>query len=187
MQFFVLLVCATFLLASGFVYQPLVKIRAASSLQKHQKQNELRRNTIATRLNGSDEKDEIDETAEKYGLEAGLLKAMQSDDEEKKKVKPKELLAKYGVAYLATSITLAIISYTICYVLISNGVDVAALLEKIGIQSSSATANAGTAALAYAVHKAASPIRFPPTVALTPIVAKWIGKEQQQNDDSSSK
>lgn len=29
----------------------------------------------------------------------------------------------------------------------------------------------GTAALAYAVHKAASPIRFPPTVALTPVRA----------------
>ena len=35
----------------------------------------------------------------------------------------------------------------------------------------------GAFALAYAVHKAASPIRFPPTVALTPVVAKWMGKE----------
>lgn len=37
----------------------------------------------------------------------------------------------------------------------------------------------GTAALAYAAHKAASPIRFPPTVALTPIVAKWFGKKAE--------
>ena len=35
----------------------------------------------------------------------------------------------------------------------------------------------GTFALAYAAHKAASPIRFPPTVALTPVVAGWMGKE----------
>jgi hypothetical protein len=35
----------------------------------------------------------------------------------------------------------------------------------------------GVFALAYAVHKAASPIRFPPTVALTPLVARWMGKE----------
>ena len=35
----------------------------------------------------------------------------------------------------------------------------------------------GVFALAYAVHKAASPIRFPPTVALTPIVARWMGKD----------
>ena len=33
---------------------------------------------------------------------------------------------------------------------------------------------AGTFGLAYAIHKAASPIRFPPTVALTPVVAKRV-------------
>lgn len=35
----------------------------------------------------------------------------------------------------------------------------------------------GTFAIAYAAHKALSPVRFPPTVALTPLVAKWLGKE----------
>lgn len=35
----------------------------------------------------------------------------------------------------------------------------------------------GTFAIAYAAHKALSPVRFPPTVALTPMVAKWIGKK----------
>ena len=46
----------------------------------------------------------------------------------------------------------------------------------------------GTFALAYAAHKAASPIRFPPTVALTPIVARWFGKkdiESSKEKDSS--
>ena len=37
----------------------------------------------------------------------------------------------------------------------------------------------GTFAIAYAAHKAASPIRFPPTVLLTPVVAKLIGKEPE--------
>ena len=40
----------------------------------------------------------------------------------------------------------------------------------------------GTFALAYAAHKAASPIRFPPTVALTPVVAGWMGKEIRDTD-----
>lgn len=44
----------------------------------------------------------------------------------------------------------------------------------MGIQASSQTETAGTVALAYAAHKAASPIRFPPTVALTPFVANAI-------------
>jgi hypothetical protein len=70
---------------------------------------------------------------------------------------------------------------------VSNGVDVAALLDKIGIKATAAASNAGTAGIAYAVHKAASPIRFPPTVALTPIVAKWIGKEPQEKEALESK
>lgn len=50
----------------------------------------------------------------------------------------------------------------------------------------------GTAAIAYAAHKAASPIRFPPTVALTPVVANWIGKKtegdsEQDSNDASGK
>ena len=89
-----------------------------------------------------------------------------------------------GSAYLVTSITFAVISYAICYILVSTGVDVGALLAKIGIQSSAAASSAGTAGIAYAIHKAASPIRFPPTVALTPIVANWLGKKSTDEVDT---
>ena len=47
---------------------------------------------------------------------------------------------------------------------------------QVGIYVDATGEKVGTFALAYAAHKAASPIRFPPTVALTPIVASWIGK-----------
>jgi hypothetical protein len=123
--------------------------------------------------------EDIDETTKKYGLEAGLLKAAQSKGENSK-VQATDLLKKYGVAYLATSISLAIVSYTLCYFLVANGIDVAALLEKVGIKATSVASNAGTAGIAYAIHKAASPIRFPPTVALTPIVANWLGKSPSE-------
>ena len=43
----------------------------------------------------------------------------------------KELLGRYGGAYLATSITLAVISFSICYLLVDNGVDVPALLQAV--------------------------------------------------------
>jgi hypothetical protein len=43
----------------------------------------------------------------------------------------KELLAKYGGAYLATSITLSLISFALCYALINAGVDVQDLLGKV--------------------------------------------------------
>lgn len=124
-----------------------------------------------------------EEITKKFGLEAGLWKIFSSKeegDEEKKKSKgdqAKELLAKYGGAYLATSITLSLISFALCYALINAGVDVQSLLQKVGISTDATGEKVGTFALAYAAHKAASPIRFPPTVALTPVVASWIGKK----------
>ncbi|KAF8048285.1 hypothetical protein N665_2579s0002 [Sinapis alba] len=132
-----------------------------------------------------------EEVTKKYGLEVGLWKILSSKDEEtdgekKKKSKTdeaKELLAKYGGAYLATSITLSLISFSLCYALVTSGVDVQALLLKVGISTNETGEKVGAFALAYAAHKAASPIRFPPTVALTPIVANWIGKKVDKKKD----
>ncbi|CAI0398440.1 unnamed protein product [Linum tenue] len=133
-----------------------------------------------------------DEITQKYGLEAGLWKIFSSKDEKKtvdggaqeksKGDQAKELLTKYGGAYLATSISLSIISFSLCYALVNAGVDVQALLQKVGISTDATGEKVGTFALAYAAHKAASPIRFPPTVALTPIVAGWMGKKADQKE-----
>ncbi|XWS28524.1 hypothetical protein CRYUN_Cryun25bG0077200 [Craigia yunnanensis] len=125
------------------------------------------------------------------------LKIFSSKEEgEEKKSKgdqATELLAKYGRAYLATSITLSLISFSLCYALISAGIDVQAILQKegflgltfrwnfqVGISTDATGEKVRTFALAYAAHKAASPIRFPPTVALTPTVASWIGKKVEK-------
>ncbi|KAJ4724907.1 hypothetical protein OWV82_003842 [Melia azedarach] len=131
-----------------------------------------------------------EEITKKYGLEAGLWQIFRSKEEgnvegEEKKSKgdqAKELLAKYGGAYLATSITLSLISFSLCYALVAAGVDVQALLLKVGISTDATGEKVGTFALAYAAHKAASPIRFPPTVALTPVVARWIGKKVEKEN-----
>mmetsp|Transcript_13130 Transcript_13130/g.24673 ORF Transcript_13130/g.24673 Transcript_13130/m.24673 type:complete len:204 (-) Transcript_13130:3736-4347(-) len=128
-------------------------------------------------------KESVEETTEKYGLEAGLFKSLQQKDGGQS---AKDLLAKYGVAYLATSIPLAIISFSICYALVDSGVDVADLLSKVGIIVGDTGEKVGTFAIAYAAHKAASPIRFPPTVLLTPVVAKLIGKEPEASEDDNS-
>ena len=58
----------------------------------------------------------------------------------------------------------------------SDGFETVFILQ-VGISTDATGEKVGTFALAYAAHKAASPIRFPPTVALTPIVAGWIGKK----------
>lgn len=54
----------------------------------------------------------------------GVEKKSKGDD-------AKQLLAKYGGAYLATSIILSIISFSLCYALVSAGIDVQALLQKV--------------------------------------------------------
>lgn len=89
----------------------------------------------------------------------------------------KQLLKQYGSAYLITSISFAVVSFAACYAAVSAGVDVAALLAKVGLQVNATNEKVGTFAIAYAAHKALSPVRFPPTVALTPVVAKWLGKK----------
>ncbi|XP_008799683.1 uncharacterized protein LOC103714270 [Phoenix dactylifera] len=137
-----------------------------------------------------------EEITKKYGLEFGLWKIFSSKDggregkgtegegkEKSRADQAKELLAKYGGAYLVTSITLSLISFALCYVLVSAGIDVQALLNKVGFATDETGGKVGTFALAYAAHKAASPIRFPPTVALTPIVASWIGKKRAKTDN----
>ncbi|KOO25517.1 hypothetical protein Ctob_005703 [Chrysochromulina tobinii] len=123
-----------------------------------------------------------DEVVEKYGLEAGLFSALKKGGSGDGKVTAGELLKRYGGAYLLTSTSFAIVSFALCYLAVDNGVDVAALLEKVGLEVV-VPKEAGTIGLAYAIHKAASPIRFPPTVALTPVVAKRLFK----NDGSEPK
>ena len=83
----------------------------------------------------------VEETTEKYGLEAGLFQSMKSGDGG---ASAKDLLAKYGVAYLATSIPLAAVSFGLCYLLVDNGVDVAGLLSNVGINVGESGEKAGT-------------------------------------------
>ena len=152
---------------------------------------------------------EVDEITKKWGLEAGLWKIFKSSEKNNSSTNnnnktggegegaqqlsgsrmdmAKQLLKTYGSAYLITSISLSLVSFGVFYVLVSSGVDVAALLSVIGITATQNSEKVGTVAIAYAAHKAASPIRFPPTVALTPIVAGWMGKtgikgEEEEED-----
>lgn len=163
----------------------LSSVSSVSSVRRMVKSQSMRNHALP-RLYSFDTKEKeantesVEETTEKYGLEAGLFQSMKQDDGG---ASAKSLLAKYGVAYLATSIPLAIVSFAICYGLVDNGVDVAGLLTKVGITVGDTEEKVGTFAIAYAAHKAASPIRFPPTVLLTPVVAKLIGKEPAAEEE----
>jgi hypothetical protein len=64
-----------------------------------------------------------EEVTEKYGLEAGLWNVFRGKGEngKGKGVQAKDLLKRYGSAYLITSISLSVISFGICYILVSSG------------------------------------------------------------------
>ena len=145
--------------------------------------------------------EEVEEITKKWGLETGLWKIFNNKETKKNTESTaegegdgtqlsgsrldiaKQLLKTYGSAYLITSISLSLVSFGVFYVLVSSGVDVAALLSIIGITATQNSEKVGTVAIAYAAHKAASPIRFPPTVALTPIVAGWMGKTGKKAEE----
>jgi hypothetical protein len=154
--------------------------------------------TTTTAAAANPEPSDAERTTEKYGLEAGLWKvltrktggdASSSSDPSpygqppSKAAQAKSLLKTYGSAYLLTSISFAVVSFGACYALVSAGVDVGALLEKVGLTAGAASERVGTFAIAYAAHKALSPVRFPPTVALTPVVARWLGRKPESGAD----
>ncbi|XP_019451928.1 PREDICTED: uncharacterized protein LOC109354031 [Lupinus angustifolius] len=87
----------------------------------------------------------------------------------------------YILVTITPTLPLSLISFGLCYALINVGVDVQSLLQKVGISTNQTSEKVSTFALAYPAHKAASPIRLPPTVALTPIVAGWIGKKAEKD------
>ena len=73
--------------------------------------------------------EELQETVEKSGVEGGLFSIFTGDGDAKEKATTAgDLLKQYGGAYLLTSTSFAIVSFAICYTLVSNGVDVAGLL-----------------------------------------------------------
>ena len=102
--------------------------------------------------------------------------------------KAAELFKRYGLAYVLCSLTLSAISFSIFYVLVSHGVDASALLGAVGLSLKGRSERVGTVAMAYVLHKAASPIRFAPTVALTAVVGRrlesWRGSSAAQTAPS---
>ncbi|KAF4374098.1 hypothetical protein G4B88_020490 [Cannabis sativa] len=108
-----------------------------------------------------------------YGrYSAQKMKTQKVGEKEIKRRTSQRVAYKIWRSLFSHSITLSLISFSLCYVLINAG----------GISANETGEKVGTFALAYAAHKAASPIRFPPTVALTPIVASWIGKKVDKED-----
>ncbi|XP_036989565.2 protein FAM210B, mitochondrial [Artibeus jamaicensis] len=104
-----------------------------------------------------------------------------SNAEEKKQTKSQQLkkvFREYGAVGVCLHIGISLVSLGMFYLLVSSGVDMSAVLLKLGlgeslVQSKMATGT-GTFVVAYAVHKLFAPVRISATLVSVPLVVRYF-------------
>eukprot|EP00741_Cyanophora_paradoxa_P012047 tig00020592_g11642.t1 len=86
----------------------------------------------------------------------------------------KKLFQLYGPLAVATHISIGLVNLGAMYALVSVGVDVPALLQKLGLSGNWSTGS--TFVVAYAAHKATGPLRIALTLAIVPPLGKYIDR-----------
>ncbi|XP_026327758.1 uncharacterized protein LOC113236027 isoform X2 [Hyposmocoma kahamanoa] len=94
------------------------------------------------------------------------------------KEKLKKAVKEYGSTVVVFHVTISVFSLGACYLLISSGVDLVALLNRINIGEGTltriASSNAGLFVVAYAVHKVFAPVRLGITLTATPFIVRYL-------------
>jgi hypothetical protein len=101
--------------------------------------------------------------------------------------KGKLFLREYGKVGIVTHITLSVLSYSILYMSITKGLDVGAYIQSwsssVQADHSNSTENgiqtASNFVVTYALYKMLTPIRWPLTFFVTPIVVKQLKKRER--------
>ncbi|KAL1513892.1 hypothetical protein ABEB36_003232 [Hypothenemus hampei] len=114
------------------------------------------------------------------------LKLMSTSNEPQKpnevltpRQKLKKAIAEYGTTVIVFHISISLISLGTCYLLVSSGLDVPALLTTLNLkdwakENSLILSNAGTFALAYAIHKVFAPVRIAITLGSVPFIVRYL-------------
>ncbi|RZC35728.1 protein FAM210B [Asbolus verrucosus] len=93
------------------------------------------------------------------------------------KQKLKKAVAEYGSTVIIFHVTISLVSLGTCYLLVSSGLDGDKIVTYLGISGDTltkVTSNAGTFAVAYAVHKVFAPVRIMTTLAATPLIVRYL-------------
>uniref|UniRef100_A0A6P7G4S0 Protein FAM210B, mitochondrial-like isoform X1 n=1 Tax=Diabrotica virgifera virgifera TaxID=50390 RepID=A0A6P7G4S0_DIAVI len=97
-----------------------------------------------------------------------------------RKEKLKKAVKEYGSTVIVFHIGISLMSLGTSYLLVSSGLDVASLFKTIGleewIKNSNIATNAGTFAVAYALHKVFAPVRITITLASVPLIVRYLRK-----------
>lgn len=93
--------------------------------------------------------------------------------------KLKKAVAEYGTTVIVFHIGISLISLGSCYLLVSTGLDVQQLLVTLKLEewakgNTMLVSNAGTFAVAYAIHKVFAPVRMGITLGSVPFIVKYL-------------
>ncbi|XP_074776179.1 protein FAM210B, mitochondrial [Athene noctua] len=109
--------------------------------------------------------------------------ATDSSDENKKLHKSqqlKQVFKEYGAIGVSFHVGISLVSLGIFYLAVSSGVDMTAVLFKLGFSESSLqskmAAGTSTFVLAYAVHKLFAPVRISITIVSVPFIVRYCRK-----------
>uniref|UniRef100_A0A663MVB5 Family with sequence similarity 210 member B n=1 Tax=Athene cunicularia TaxID=194338 RepID=A0A663MVB5_ATHCN len=92
----------------------------------------------------------------------------------------KQVFKEYGAIGVSFHVGISLVSLGIFYLAVSSGVDMTAVLFKLGFSESSLqskmAAGTSTFVLAYAVHKLFAPVRISITIVSVPFIVRYCRK-----------
>lgn len=93
--------------------------------------------------------------------------------------KLKKAVAEYGSTVIVFHIGISLVSLGSCYLLVSTGLDVQQLLVTLKLDdwvkgNTMLVNNAGTFAVAYAIHKVFAPVRMGITLGSVPFIVRYL-------------
>lgn len=92
----------------------------------------------------------------------------------------KKVFKEYGAVGVSFHIAISLMSLGMFYLLVSSGIDMAALLCKLGfneaVVKSKMAAGTSTFVLAYAIHKLFAPVRISITLVSVPLIVRHFRK-----------
>ncbi|NWQ80743.1 F210B protein, partial [Columbina picui] len=92
----------------------------------------------------------------------------------------KQVFKEYGAVGVSFHVGISLVSLGIFYLAVSSGVDMTAVLFKLGFSESSLqskmAAGTSTFVLAYAIHKLFAPVRISITIVSVPLIVRYCRK-----------
>merc|ERR1712141_53948 len=91
----------------------------------------------------------------------------------------KRAVSQYGSTVIVFHVGISLVSLGFFYLVVSSGIDVAPLVEKIPyvgdqFKASTVAAGASTFVIAYAVHKVFAPVRISITLTSVPFIVRYL-------------